>query len=126
MVRAAPAEVAADSRPSGARRAPSARFHAPGSGDVRLAQALRARTLVFLSDIPGVLKGGRVIEKLAPADALAEIAGGTITGGMVAKVRACLGALEGGVDSIIIGEYTGRGSVAALLGGERGTRIARK
>ncbi len=96
------------------------------SAALAVAQALRARTLVFLSDIPGVLKGGRVIEKLAPADAVAEIAAGTITGGMVAKVRACLGALEGGVDCIIIGEYAGRGSVAALLAGERGTRIVRE
>jgi acetylglutamate kinase len=96
------------------------------SAALAVARALRARTLVFLSDIPGVLKAGRVIDKLAPADALAEIAAGTITGGMVAKVRACLAAVEGGVESIIIGEYAGPGSVTALLGGERGTRIVRE
>lgn len=95
------------------------------SAALAVAGALRARTLVFLSDIPGVLKAGRVIERLSGEQALAEIAAGTITGGMVAKVRACLGALEDGVEAIVIGEYTGRGSIAALRDGSRGTRIAR-
>jgi acetylglutamate kinase len=95
------------------------------SAALAVAGALRARTLVFLSDIPGVLKEGRVMGRLAAGAAVAEIAAGTITGGMVAKVRACLGALAGGVESIIIGEYSGRGSVAALLAGELGTRIVK-
>lgn len=95
------------------------------SAALAVAQALRARTLLFLSDTPGVLSGGRVIERLTVGAALAEMAAGTITGGMVAKVRACIGALEGGVESIVIGEYSGRGSIAALLGGSRGTRIVR-
>ncbi len=95
------------------------------SAALAVAAALRARTLVFLSDIPGVLKGGRVLDRLTAGEALAEIAAGTITGGMVAKVRACLGALERGVEAIVIGEYAGRGSVRALQSGSRGTRIAR-
>jgi acetylglutamate kinase len=95
------------------------------SAALAVAAALRARTLVFLSDIPGVLKDGRVIERLTAGQALAEIERGTITGGMVAKVKACLGALGAGVESIVIGEYRGRGSIAALQDGSRGTRIAR-
>ncbi len=95
------------------------------SAALAVAAALRARTLVFLSDIPGVLKQGKVIERLTDEAARAEIEAGTITGGMVAKVRACLGALAGGVESIVIGEYSGRGSIAALQGGSRGTRIVR-
>lgn len=88
-----------------------------------LAGALHASRLVFLSDIPGVLKEDRVLAVLHPKAAAREIASGTIGGGMIPKVRSSLKALREGVDSVLIGEYRGRGDLDALLEGRAGTRI---
>lgn len=88
-----------------------------------VARALKARTLVFVSNVPGVLKAGEVMPKLTRELSLREIERGTITGGMIPKVQACLGALESGVGSIVIGDLPGPGSLAALVCGARGTRI---
>jgi acetylglutamate kinase len=58
-----------------------------------LAQALHARTLVLLTDVPAVLdEEKRPIATLSHAESEALIARGTISGGMVPKVRAALNA----------------------------------
>jgi acetylglutamate kinase len=88
-----------------------------------LASALKADALVFFSDIPGILKNGRVIPELGAAEARSLISAGVISGGMIPKVRASLEALERGVSSVIIGEYGASGSLKAFLGGSAGTRI---
>jgi acetylglutamate kinase len=90
-----------------------------------LACALKASALIFFSDIPGVLKRGKVIPSMDPLQAEREIAQGTISGGMIPKLRASLEALENGVRTILIGEYRGSGDLQALLNGENGTRIVR-
>jgi acetylglutamate kinase len=88
-----------------------------------IACAIRAEALVFFSDIPGILKDGKALERLRTAEVLAEINNGTITGGMIPKVKASIDALSKGVGRIIIGEYNGRGSLASLLDGKIGTQI---
>lgn len=63
-----------------------------------IAAALQARQLVFLTDIDGVRGGdGKVIPALTPAVARELIADGTISGGMIPKVEACLHAAGLGV-----------------------------
>ncbi len=79
--------------------------------------------LVFISDIPGVLKGKQVLKSLNRERAKAELAAGTITGGMIPKTTSALEALKRGVGQVIVGQYCGRGSVRALLEGEMGTRF---
>ncbi len=89
----------------------------------RIASAIPAKTLVFLSDIPGILKDGRVIPVLTQSDASKEIADGIISGGMIPKVRSSLEALKNGVREIIIGEYGAAGDLRHLLVGSKGSRI---
>ncbi|MFN8617356.1 MAG: acetylglutamate kinase [Dehalococcoidia bacterium] len=63
-----------------------------------IAAALQARQLVFLTDIDGVRgSDGNVIPALAPSRARELIADGTISGGMIPKVEACLHAAGLGV-----------------------------
>lgn len=88
-----------------------------------LAVAVRARELVFLSDIPGVLDGSTVIGRLDPPAAWAAIDAGTVSGGMIPKVRSSVEAVRGGVGSIVIGRFAGAGDIGRLLAGDVGTRI---
>lgn len=86
-----------------------------------LACGLRSHALVFLSDIPGVLAGGQVLRRLRRAEVKEHIRSGTISGGMIPKATSALEALRRGVGRVVIGQFAGRGSLAALLAGELGT-----
>ena len=68
-----------------------------------VAGILRARTLVLLTDVPGVLDNtGALIEETDNAGIEALIASGTITSGMVPKARAAVaGAEASGVPTVI-------------------------
>lgn len=88
-----------------------------------LAARLGARTLLFLSDIPGVMHEGKVIADLDAVRARELADRAVIQGGMVPKVTASLEAVAGGVGSVVIGQYDGPGSLARLLDGASGTRI---
>lgn len=88
-----------------------------------LAIAGHAETLVFLSDIPGVLKEGAVIPRLDEATLEAEIASGVIAGGMVPKVRSARRAVIAGVGKVVIGGYKTAGDLVKLLSGVAGTTI---
>ncbi|MDD2449764.1 MAG: acetylglutamate kinase [Sulfurimonas sp.] len=64
-----------------------------------VAKAIGANKIIFLTDTPGVLnKDKELLETLTRADIEALKADGTIYGGMVPKVDACLEAIEGGVN----------------------------
>lgn len=72
-----------------------------------IAEALDAKRLLFLTDVPGVLdKQGKLIKQLTIADAQALIRDGTISGGMIPKVETCIAALgegkETGVEGVVI------------------------
>lgn len=86
-----------------------------------LAEAVEAAQLIFFSDIPGILQGDRVIDRLTAAEAEEAIAAGTISGGMIPKVRSSLAALRHGVGSITIGNYREAGDLKALAKGTKGT-----
>ncbi len=88
-----------------------------------LARELPASALVFLSDIPGVLRGGEVIPELSARETAGLIESGVISGGMIPKVKASLDALSHGVGTVIIGRYEAAGDLARLLAGSAGTRI---
>ena len=115
---------------------------------LEIAKMLSADTLVFLSDVPGIMRAGteeedrgteaapagaaslessragtEVIDRLTPEAAEAEIASGSISGGMIPKVRSSIGALQAGVGTVIIGSYTEGVSLEQLIGGRSGTRI---
>ena len=64
--------------------------------------ALRASQFIFFTDVPVVMdKGGKVLPRLTQGQVKALVADGTISGGMVPKVDACLRAL-GRVPSALI------------------------
>ncbi|TAK48602.1 MAG: acetylglutamate kinase [Xanthobacteraceae bacterium] len=68
-----------------------------------IAGALKAKRLLLLTDVPGVLdKSKSLIAELSVADARKLIADGTISGGMIPKVETCIYALEQGVEGVVI------------------------
>ncbi len=68
-----------------------------------IAGALKAKRLLLLTDVPGVLdKSKTLIEDLSVADARRLIADGTIAGGMIPKVETCIYALDQGVEGVVI------------------------
>ena len=80
-----------------------------------VAASLRARRLDFISNVPGVLLGGRVLHELTPALAEDLINRGIIGAGMIPKVRSALAALDRGVSQVrivdLIGVSRGGGTV---------------
>jgi acetylglutamate kinase len=68
-----------------------------------IAGALKAKRLLLLTDVAGVLdKSKTLIKELTANDARRLIADGTISGGMIPKVESCLYALEQGVEGVVI------------------------
>ena len=79
-----------------------------------IAGALKAKRLLLLTDVPGVLDASqRLIHDLSVTDARKLIADGTISGGMIPKVETCIYALEQGVEGVVI--MDGKVSHAVLL-----------
>jgi acetylglutamate kinase len=68
-----------------------------------IAAALGAERLVFLTDVDGVRGAdGAVIAELTEGSARALVADGTISGGMIPKVEACLHAVSLGVTAQVV------------------------
>jgi len=69
-----------------------------------LACTLKPTKLVYISDVPGLLRDPKdpatLIPTLTRADAVAYMADGTISGGMIPKVRSALDALDAGVGKV--------------------------
>jgi acetylglutamate kinase len=90
--------------------APVAASHDGGTFNVNadtfagaVAGALKARRLLLLTDVPGVLDAsGQLIGELDVEEVRRLIADGTISGGMIPKVETCIYALEQGVEAVVI------------------------
>jgi acetylglutamate kinase len=92
-----------------------------------VARALRAEKLVLFTDVPGVLNGqGEVLAELSREQVESMLADGTIRGGMIPKIQACLRALEtvprvhvldGRVPHALIRELFTREGVGTMLTG---------
>src|SRR3954470_19008565 len=68
-----------------------------------IAGALKAKRLLLLTDVPGVLdKSKTLIPELSVDEARRLIGDGTIAGGMIPKVETCIYALEQGVEGVVI------------------------
>jgi len=68
-----------------------------------VAGKMKAKRLLLLTDVPGVLdKNKNLIKELKIDQIHALIADGTITGGMIPKVETCIYALEQGVEAVVI------------------------
>jgi acetylglutamate kinase len=86
--------------------------HAAGA----VAAAVNASSAVFVSNVPGVCIADEVVPQLTEHEIEALIADGTISGGMIPKVRSALDALNSGVAAVIITDLAG-------LAAGSGTRI---
>ena len=79
-----------------------------------IAGELEAKRLFLLTDVPGVLDAdGNLIAKLSVDEAQALIDDGTISGGMIPKIRTSIDAINGGVEAVVI--LDGRVPHALLL-----------
>jgi acetylglutamate kinase len=68
-----------------------------------LASALKAKRLLLLTDVEGVLDNkGNLIKSLSTAEAEALIDDGTISGGMIPKIESCLDVIAEGVEGVVI------------------------
>jgi acetylglutamate kinase len=68
-----------------------------------IAGALKAKRLLLLTDVPGVLdKDKKLIPELTVEQCRHLVADGTITGGMIPKIETCIYAIERGVEAVVI------------------------
>jgi len=74
---------------------------------VAVAVALQADELVFVSNVPGVLKTEQVVSQLSVIEAEALIADGTIRNGMIPKIHSALQGVSGGVPTVRITNLEG-------------------
>ena len=89
-----------------------------------IASALSADSLLFLTDVEGVLDHGhRLIPKITARQAKRLTAAGAISGGMIPKIEACLRALGSGSAAHIIDGRKPGAIRQSLDGGRLGTRI---
>jgi acetylglutamate kinase len=68
-----------------------------------VAGALKAKRMLMLTDVPGVLdKDGKRIPRLTVADCRQMIIEGVATGGMIPKLETAIHAVEQGVEAVVI------------------------
>lgn len=84
-----------------------------------LARVCETKRLVLLTDVPGVLgKDGKLTPRLTAEEAESWIGAGTISGGMIPKVRAALGAaVEAGCE-VVISSWNDAGAIRRIVSGE--------
>ncbi|MGI9380828.1 MAG: acetylglutamate kinase [Methyloligellaceae bacterium] len=79
-----------------------------------LASALKAKRLLLLTDVPGVLdKKQKLIQRLTIEETEKLIIDNTISGGMIPKVESCMSVVQNGVEAVVI--MDGRVKHALLL-----------
>lgn len=68
-----------------------------------LAGALRAKRMLLLTDVKGVLDAnGELIRQMSVTEAREAIASGVATGGMIPKLETAINAVESGVEAVVI------------------------
>lgn len=84
-----------------------------------IAASLGARLLAFVTDVPGVrAKDGRIVARLDRHRSMALVEDGTIAGGMLPKIEACLLAVSSGCEAAIL-PADRADAVERVLAGER-------
>ena len=83
-----------------------------------VASALEASELLFVSDVPGVMRGTERLASVRPAELDELIAGGVVQGGMVAKLKAAVSAGRAATRIGDVGMLTDpkRGTVITMMG----------
>ncbi|HLZ13328.1 MAG TPA: acetylglutamate kinase [Candidatus Acidoferrum sp.] len=79
------------------------------------AEYLAADRLIYLTDVPGVLNGEKVISAISEAEIESLVQNRTVSGGMILKLEAAKRALEGGVKGVHIVGGTEPGALLAAM-----------
>ena len=85
--------------------------------------ACKVETILFISDIPGILNGKEQYSNLNEIEINDLIDQKIINSGMIPKVKSSLEALKKGAGTVIIGDYRDFMDLEKLLSGEKGTKI---
>ena len=85
-----------------------------------IAGALKAKKLILLTDVQGVLKDKKLIPSLTRKEAVKLIEEGYIKGGMIPKIKCALEALEEGVEKVHIIDGRVENSIILELFTDRG------
>lgn len=67
-----------------------------------VASALKAKQLIFVTDVPGILKQDTLLETVTTEEVAQMIDDGTIYGGMIPKVKAAMKGLTSNVNEVVI------------------------
>ncbi len=91
-----------------------------------VAAAAGAETLVFLTDVAGILDGsGKLLARLTPGQAESLMAAGVASGGMIPKLKSCIRALDGTGSACIIDGRLPHALLRKINGELDGTTICR-
>src|SRR5690625_5250460 len=89
-----------------------------------IASALRAKQLVFVTDVPGILKDNQLVEMVTVNEIETMMEHGIIHGGMIPKVKAAMNGLNSNVEEVMI--VNGKKSELTMNGHLVGTTIKNK
>jgi len=89
-----------------------------------IASALHAKHLLFVTNVPGILKEGEVLDVVSTTQVKDLISDGTIYGGMIPKVNAALSALSAELSEVMI--VNGKDSIVTLDGKLAGTKLIKE
>lgn len=67
-----------------------------------VALALNAKKLLFVTDVPGILKDGELLKNVTEEEVRGLISDQTIYGGMIPKVEAAMKSLQGNLEEVVI------------------------
>ncbi|GAI23342.1 unnamed protein product [marine sediment metagenome] len=97
----------------------------PVAGEI--AAAIGAEKLIFLTDVAGVCdQSGKLLAQLSSSEAEALLASGVASGGMIPKIKACLGALATTATTRIIDGRQPHALLREMEGKGGGTTIIKK
>lgn len=88
-----------------------------------ISSAIKSEKVIFLSDIPGILKNGKILTDVNPSIINKEIESGVIQGGMIPKVNNSIKALNNGTNSVVISNYETEGDLVKLIKNKKGSVI---
>ncbi|WP_096187811.1 acetylglutamate kinase [Evansella halocellulosilytica] len=93
------------------------------SAAAAVATTLGAKELLFVTDVPGILRHERLLERVTTEEVKELIDNGTISGGMIPKVLAAMKSLKGNIESVKI--MNGQGNHLIKNGSMIGTMIVK-
>ncbi len=88
-----------------------------------ISESLKVDKVIFISDIPGILKDSKVLHEMTPSLIKKEIEAGVISGGMIPKVNSSISAIKNGVHSVVISNYIASGDLLKLIENKKGSII---